>query len=194
MFATNKHCCTKTFNTGGGNQQTFHPFCRWTSNFAAHLRFEVFLPPTFSGGYIQGIAHHGWIKVQGQLALLSASLYSLHCWPTQSCRQELLSWLNNLLQLNVTKVEQCGTGYDCPLNRLWTGLYGREERKLIVSRSARAALCQIYDSIFRTYNRHCHPVGTNLTLICCRGLTNVESQVQCQHGICILTKLQNSSK
>ena len=26
-------------------------------------------------------------------------------------RQELLAWLNNLLQLNVTKVEQCGTGY-----------------------------------------------------------------------------------
>ncbi|KAK3174228.1 hypothetical protein OEA41_001472 [Lepraria neglecta] len=37
-------------------------------------------------------------------------------------RQELLAWLNSLLQLNVTKVEQCGTG---------------------------AALCQIYDSIFQ---------------------------------------------
>ncbi|KAL9064100.1 MAG: hypothetical protein Q9161_009094 [Pseudevernia consocians] len=37
-------------------------------------------------------------------------------------RQELLAWLNNLLQLNVTKVEQCGTG---------------------------AALCQVYDSIFQ---------------------------------------------
>jgi len=36
-------------------------------------------------------------------------------------RQELLAWMNGLLQLNVTKVEQCGTG---------------------------AALCQIYDSIF----------------------------------------------
>jgi len=36
-------------------------------------------------------------------------------------RQELVQWLNNLLQLNVTKVEQCGTG---------------------------AALCQIFDSIF----------------------------------------------
>lgn len=36
-------------------------------------------------------------------------------------RQELLAWLNNLLQLNVTKVEQCGTG---------------------------AALCQVFDSIF----------------------------------------------
>ncbi|EMD00581.1 hypothetical protein BAUCODRAFT_127725 [Baudoinia panamericana UAMH 10762] len=36
-------------------------------------------------------------------------------------RQELLAWVNGLLQLNITKVEQCGTG---------------------------AALCQIYDSIF----------------------------------------------
>ncbi|PYH74907.1 microtubule-binding protein BIM1 [Aspergillus vadensis CBS 113365] len=36
-------------------------------------------------------------------------------------RQELLAWINNLLQLNMTKVEQCGTG---------------------------AALCQIFDSIF----------------------------------------------
>ncbi|KAI1259114.1 microtubule associated protein [Xylariaceae sp. FL1019] len=36
-------------------------------------------------------------------------------------RQELVSWLNSLLQLNITKVEQCGTG---------------------------AALCQVYDSIF----------------------------------------------
>ncbi|KAJ5103437.1 hypothetical protein N7532_003966 [Penicillium argentinense] len=29
-------------------------------------------------------------------------------------RQELLAWLNNLLQLNITKIEQCGTGYDRP--------------------------------------------------------------------------------
>ncbi|KAL7626106.1 microtubule integrity protein mal3 [Parahypoxylon ruwenzoriense] len=36
-------------------------------------------------------------------------------------RQELVAWLNSLLQLNITKVEQCGTG---------------------------AALCQIFDSIF----------------------------------------------
>ncbi|KIM95044.1 hypothetical protein OIDMADRAFT_172116 [Oidiodendron maius Zn] len=36
-------------------------------------------------------------------------------------RQELVAWVNNLLQLNLTKVEQCGTG---------------------------AALCQIFDSIY----------------------------------------------
>jgi len=37
-------------------------------------------------------------------------------------RQELLSWLNSLLDLRVTKIEQCGTG---------------------------AALCQVFDSIYR---------------------------------------------
>ena len=36
-------------------------------------------------------------------------------------RQELVQWLNSLLQLNITKVEQCGTG---------------------------AALCQVFDSIY----------------------------------------------
>ncbi|GES58570.1 EB1 protein [Aspergillus terreus] len=36
-------------------------------------------------------------------------------------RQELLAWINSLLQLNLTKIEQCGTG---------------------------AALCQIFDSIY----------------------------------------------
>jgi len=36
-------------------------------------------------------------------------------------RQELVQWLNNLLALNITKVEQCGTG---------------------------AALCQVFDSIY----------------------------------------------
>lgn len=30
---------------------------------------------------------------------------------THDRRQELLGWLNGLLQLNFTKVEQCGTGY-----------------------------------------------------------------------------------
>lgn len=32
-------------------------------------------------------------------------------WLFKPIRQELLQWVNNLLQLNVTKVEQCGTGY-----------------------------------------------------------------------------------
>lgn len=42
-------------------------------------------------------------------------------------RQELVGWLNSLLQLNMTKVEQCGTG---------------------------AALCQVYDSIFLDVPMH----------------------------------------
>ena len=41
-------------------------------------------------------------------------------------RQELLAWLNDLLQLNYTKIEQVGTG---------------------------AALCQIFDSIYGASRR-----------------------------------------
>ena len=58
-------------------------------------------------------------------------------------RQELLAWLNNLLQLNVTKVEQCGTGYhNSPRPRI---VQDAETDNSCFS----AALCQIYDSIFR---------------------------------------------
>ena len=39
-------------------------------------------------------------------------------------RSELLAWVNELLQINYTKIEQCGTG---------------------------AAYCQILDSIYRTF-------------------------------------------
>lgn len=31
---------------------------------------------------------------------------------TPAFRQELVAWVNSLLQLNLTKVEQCGTGYE----------------------------------------------------------------------------------
>jgi len=37
-------------------------------------------------------------------------------------RQELLNWLNNLLQLNITRVEQCGTG--APLCQIFDSIYG----------------------------------------------------------------------
>ena len=40
-------------------------------------------------------------------------------------RSELLAWVNELLQINYTKIEQCGTG---------------------------AAYCQILDSIYREYS------------------------------------------
>lgn len=39
-------------------------------------------------------------------------------------RSELLAWVNELLQVNYTKIEQCGTG---------------------------AVYCQILDSIYRTF-------------------------------------------
>ena len=36
-------------------------------------------------------------------------------------RQELLAWINSLLQLNLTKIEQCGTGYaPIPFFTPWT--------------------------------------------------------------------------
>ncbi|UQC78741.1 EB1-like domain-containing protein [Colletotrichum lupini] len=44
-----------------------------------------------------------------------------HTYKMGESRQELIQWLNQLLSLNITKVEQCGTG---------------------------AALCQVFDSIF----------------------------------------------
>ena len=71
-------------------------------------------------------------------------------------RQELLAWMNNLLQLNITKVEQCGTGYtnfSLPqdLSEKRTKELAQDERiKLMRNLEPRAALCQIYDSIFRT--------------------------------------------
>ncbi len=46
-------------------------------------------------------------------------------------RTDLLAWLNDLLQLNYTKVEQCGTG---------------------------AAYCQIIDSIYGTYRALRFPI------------------------------------
>ena len=57
-------------------------------------------------------------------------------------RQELLTWLNGLLQLNMTKVEQCGTGYATPIFPHTQPWFTTDE---VMSS---AALCQIYDSIF----------------------------------------------
>ena len=85
-------------------------------------------------------------------------------------RQELLAWVNNLLQLNITKVEQCGTGYadqvfiSILLSRLWCRLSFRADAPVgyaaLLSTNANSeavldeiysgALCQIYDSIFCT--------------------------------------------
>jgi hypothetical protein len=62
-----------------------------------------------------------------------------HLQTLKSGRQELLHWLNSLLQLNITKVEQCGTGFDLPIIQL---LYN----PLTISS---AVYCQIFDSIYR---------------------------------------------
>jgi hypothetical protein len=52
-------------------------------------------------------------------------------------RTELLQWLNDLLQLNYTKIEQCGTG---------------------------AAYCQIFDSIYGVYLDYYFSLGAHLFL------------------------------
>jgi RP/EB family microtubule-associated protein len=63
-------------------------------------------------------------------------------------RQELIQWLNSLLQLNITKVEQCGTGY--VLYPSITPLFRNEgamaDVLTLLYRSA--ALCQVFDSIY----------------------------------------------
>jgi hypothetical protein len=49
---------------------------------------------------------------QAPLLLLGTRMpFSNHVLTLLLRRQELIAWLNNLLQLNITKVEQCGTGY-----------------------------------------------------------------------------------
>ena len=56
------------------------------------------------------LSYPRWVN-QGATYEYKACLYCRAPLTEDSCRQELLAWLNNLLQLNVTKVEQCGTGY-----------------------------------------------------------------------------------
>jgi hypothetical protein len=66
-------------------------------------------------------------------------------------RSELLAWLNELLQINYTKVEQCGTG---------------------------AAYCQILDSVYSASIRSIGfslPLFDDLLLMClcvCSGCTD----------------------
>jgi hypothetical protein len=65
---------------------------------------------------VSHISHHGRVKVSVargfRLLLQAAPPHSRNCSANYGVyRQELVAWLNNLLQLNITKVEQCGTGY-----------------------------------------------------------------------------------
>ncbi|KAI1865749.1 hypothetical protein JX265_008072 [Neoarthrinium moseri] len=65
--------------------------------------------------------------------------------------QELVSWLNSLLHLNITKVEQCGTGVGHgpsapPVLLTLLGLDRMRSHSPLLVNSA--ALCQVFDSIF----------------------------------------------
>ena len=66
----------------------------------------------FTSSHIQD----GRVKVRGprlrrQISRRSPPPHHRHLLTIVQHRQELVAWLNNLLQLNITKVEQCGTGY-----------------------------------------------------------------------------------
>lgn len=53
-------------------------------------------------------------------------------------RTELLAWLNDLLQVNYTKVEQAGTGKE----------QKEKSKEIVINKVKGAAYCQIMDSIF----------------------------------------------
>lgn len=56
-------------------------------------------------------------------------------------RQELVAWLNNLLQLNITKVEQCGTGYVMSANTERGASCPHKDGVLIEGTAQRFARC-----------------------------------------------------
>lgn len=45
-------------------------------------------------------------------------------------RQDLLNWMNDLLQLNITKIEQVGTG--AIICQIFDSIYGKNERVLLL--------------------------------------------------------------
>ena len=76
----------------------------------------IYLAPQRSLWQHSSWASHGksyWERFSvADLAILVAYCWDLirqRCW-LHVYRQELIGWLNQLLQLNMTKVEQCGTG------------------------------------------------------------------------------------
>ena len=60
-------------------------------------------------------------------------------------RSELIAWLNELLQLNYTKIEQCGTG---------------------------AAYCQIIDSVYGAFRIDLYSYRTRM--LTCLGVVNYQ--------------------
>jgi hypothetical protein len=79
-------------------------------------------------------------------------------------RQELIQWINDLLQLNYTKVEQCGTG---------------------------AVYCQIMDSI---YGEKSFLNISSYSSISERRCTNESSENEPKDGVRVSGELQNTSK
>ena len=89
-------------------------------------------------------------------------------------RTELIAWLNDLLQVNYTKVEQCGTG---------------------------GAYCQIMDSIFGKWATLCDPLFLNrrfamLCCLCCyyRRRTHATSEDECETRVRVHWELQDLAK
>lgn len=135
------------------------------------FRAQIFLGESFR---LPCEPSHRWFYRPSQWASLGIYtrilvIFSLRRLPF---RQELLHWLNSLLQLNITKVEQCGTGYayfdllsNIPplllpalLLCIGCGRFDRAFAQKTLSKSLeiraqltlfnRAALCQVYDSVF----------------------------------------------
>ena len=115
-------------------------------------------------------------------------------------RQELLAWMNNLLQLNITRVEQCGTGYDAPLDhsppmeraKPMSGCVLKVESRLtyLEPLGPHYVKSTIASSV-RRYARHLDELSfTDLF----RGPTNVQSKIQREHRIPLPSEFQNPSK
>lgn len=74
------------------------------------------------------------------------SLGALGMWLTSGFalyRQELLAWLNGLLQLNLTKIEQCGTGYYSLQNSNGKG-HADDVLALHIARSSTRSLVSVW--------------------------------------------------
>ena len=89
-------------------------------------------------------------------------------------RSELLAWLNELLQINYTRVEQCGTG---------------------------AAYCQILDSVYRMFpsQKRLLPPASVLcmmpTCVCaCSGCADAARQNECETRVRVYSEFQSDAK
>ena len=67
----------------------------------------------------------------------------------------------------------------------------KERQSLTRRLLPRAALCQIYDSIFRTLALLSQQNSSPADMATSRGFAYGSSQVQCQHRVCLSTEFQN---